>query len=435
MRTVVITVHNNQRLEVFVEKLKHGFEIWLVGPVKGRRVILDHHLTHDDLEARLEYAEAGDLVWRDAAHSEIPAEKHQNAVEMEETIKRGTFVDFEVLHQSVSGHFGGIGFLEGDRKESNTAKKALLGRWTDGVVTLTMEPNNKLKWSCTDRQHPLNVGEQVHKHAPDWWNFARWRLALMNDEHKCGTHIGVLRADEQELHLCGSHLHRIAQVFHRDKSVGHHLEEAATSNEHLPQPRTQGKRSPAAGKASPLLRQLEQAITRRNPLLAERLKAGLPESDIRAALSKAKVVGAIEPVVQLYSWRNGMALDEQTPMGETSFFPVDIYQFIDLESAVNQLKTMDDAAKQLRGMLEGTKAHSMFSGITGSLFPLFTDGATGTIAVDLTPAKRNRVVTVEFESTEPVHQAYGSFEEFLNDVIRANREDSSLACFSHEKSG
>lgn len=97
-----------------------------------------------------------------------------------------------------------------------------------------------------------------------------------------------------------------------------------------------------------------------------------------------------------------------------------------LSHAVNQLRDMNEAAKQLRAMFEGTKARSMFSGITGSLFPLFTDGPTGTIAVEVTPTKRNKVVVVEFESTEPVRQAYGSFGEFLKDAIRANKDDDRL---------
>jgi hypothetical protein len=219
MRTTVVTVHNNQELEVFIKKQEDGFELWTVGPVKGCRMVLDHHLTHDDLEARLQYAKPSDLVWRDATHSELPAEKHQNAIEMENTIKQGTFLDYEnwpeEVSRSVARHLGSIVFLTADKEEMNAAKKALLGQWTDGVATLTLEPNNRLRWSCTDRNHPLNVGEKVHGRAPDWWNFAIWRLALMNNEYKCGTHIGVLCVGEQELHLDSSRPHRLADVFRR----------------------------------------------------------------------------------------------------------------------------------------------------------------------------------------------------------------------------
>ncbi len=215
MRTVAINIHNNQRLELFIEKHKNELELWMVGLAKGHRTVLDHHVTHDDLEARLEYAQTRDLVWRDAARSEIPTAKHPNAIEMEETIKQGTFWDFEKLNQSVTGHFGAIPLLSMDKAEWNAAKKAIQGRWTDGVVTLDVQSNNKLHWSCTDLQHPLNVGERVHGHAPCWWNFAMWRLHLMNDRYKCGTHVGVLRVNGQELHLESGHLHRIANVFQK----------------------------------------------------------------------------------------------------------------------------------------------------------------------------------------------------------------------------
>jgi hypothetical protein len=214
MRACAFTVHNDQELEVFVEKRRDGFEIWMVGPVEGNRMVLDHRLTHDDLETSLAYARAGDLIWRNATISELPVEKHQNAIEMEETIKQGTFIDFERLHQTVFGHFGAIALLALNG-ESQSAEKALLGRWTDGILTLSIEANNNLRWSCTDLLHPLNVGERVHGHAPDWWNFALWRLHLLNVKYKCGMHVGILRVDEHELHFENVQSNQMAHVFHR----------------------------------------------------------------------------------------------------------------------------------------------------------------------------------------------------------------------------
>lgn len=217
MRTAEITVYNNQKLEVFVEKRKDYFEIWTVGPIKGHRMLLDHHLTHDDLEARLEYAKPGDVVWRDADCSELPVLKHPRAMGYEKTVKREFFLDFEnmlqEINRSVTGHLAGIIFLITDRRELRAAKKILLGRWTDGVLTMGLEPNNKIEWSCTDQNHRLNW--EFREHVPDWWNFAMWRLGLMNMVYKCGTHVGVLRVDDQELHLHGGSPHRLARIFRR----------------------------------------------------------------------------------------------------------------------------------------------------------------------------------------------------------------------------
>src|SRR5271154_6031360 len=89
MRTVSIPVYTSKKIELFVEKVKGGFELWAVGIVKGQRILIDHHLTRDDLETRLEYARPEDLIWRDTVHSEIPVEKHERTVQMEETIERG----------------------------------------------------------------------------------------------------------------------------------------------------------------------------------------------------------------------------------------------------------------------------------------------------------------------------------------------------------
>ena len=188
MRTVAITVHNNRKLELFVEGRKEGFEVWIVGPVRRRRTLLDHRLTHDDLETRLQYAEAGDLVWRDGAEAEIPVKKHRNAIETEGTIERGTFWDYDnplldeteamareaiglpkytgPSRRNVANHLGAIVLLseDTDEAERTTLEDAILGRWTDGVVTMCFERGHKLQWSCAERQHPLNVGERSNGH-------------------------------------------------------------------------------------------------------------------------------------------------------------------------------------------------------------------------------------------------------------------------------
>ena len=117
--------------------------------------------------------------------------------------------------RSVAAHLSSIAFLATTPTQTATARKELLGRWTDAAITLTLEPNNKLRWTCANQLDPLNIGKRVNGHAPDWWNFARWEIALMNSQHKCGTHVAVLQIDAQQLHLQSSHPHQIARVFVR----------------------------------------------------------------------------------------------------------------------------------------------------------------------------------------------------------------------------
>ena len=221
MRTVLISVQNDQKLELFVKKLTRGFEFWAVGIFNVDRVVLDHHLTHDDLEARLEYAKPKDLIWRNAEQHEIPVKKHNNAILQEETIARHIFWDYENrARQSVTSHLGGgSAFITLDKKELAVAKKMMLGRWTDGVLTFSLEPNNKLLWICADRNHQLNVIERTSGHLVDWWNFSKWKFAIMNEKQKAATYVAVVSVNEQELHLTGGgHLNRMAQVFRRLRS-------------------------------------------------------------------------------------------------------------------------------------------------------------------------------------------------------------------------
>lgn len=211
MRTVTIPLYNNQKIELFVEKIKDGFELWEVGIVKGQRVVIDHSLTRDDLETRLEYARPEDLIWCDATGLEIPAEKHKMAIEREESFKQGRF------QHGITRILSAMDFIDKDKKDTAAAKKTILGRWTDGMLTFSIEPNNKLQWLCATHEHWLNRRKGT---PPDWWNLSNlWELHLMcniNTPEARGTHVGVLRIDENELHLRDG-VNRIAHVFRRVK--------------------------------------------------------------------------------------------------------------------------------------------------------------------------------------------------------------------------
>jgi hypothetical protein len=155
MRAVTIPVFTSKKVELFVEKLKDGFELWAVGIAKGQLMLIDHHLTRDDWEAKLEYAKPKDLIWRNAVRSEIPTEKHKLAIEGEETIGR------RVFWGGVRSDLAAIDFLDKDKKDTAAAKKAIVGRWTDGIVTFSLESDSKLEWSCTDLRYWLDVwGDQ-----------------------------------------------------------------------------------------------------------------------------------------------------------------------------------------------------------------------------------------------------------------------------------
>lgn len=180
---------------------------------------------------------------------------------------------------------------------------------------------------------------------------------------------------------------------------------------------------------SALLVQLENAIRRRRPSLAARLMPGLPETKIREALSNAGITGAVEPLIDLYSWRDGTALNDSASLGEASFFTVEVYLFMGLEAAISHSETVHEAVAQLQEMVQDTQAHDMFTGFSGQLFAAFSNGATSSIVFDLNPGKENRVLSVEFESEQPVRVAYNSFTDFIEDAIRVNKDGSTLRCF------
>jgi hypothetical protein len=212
MRTTSITVHNSHRLGIFTELKQEGFEIWIVGEIKGERLVLQHVATHDDFERKLTYSEKGDLIWTDANASDIPAKKHIVAAEMEKSISRGSFVD----PPRIVDHFAVVNLLPLDRKILNSAKKAIIGRWYDDNASFELGRDSRLTVaSSCEPAHPLNYVMRAHGVKPDSWSFENWQLHIMNSDRKCGERIGVLRVDSDELHFYSCQSEQLAHVFKR----------------------------------------------------------------------------------------------------------------------------------------------------------------------------------------------------------------------------
>ena len=169
-----------------------------------------------------------------------------------------------------------------------------------------------------------------------------------------------------------------------------------------------------------LLVELERAITKRNPVLAQRLRPGRSEASVRRSLERAGVSGCVKPVVALFSWKNGSNLDPSVPREQVSPFPKSGYfLFMPLSFTVGHFGEFSAYIASNPRMKE----------VGGKYFPLFWNGKSGWLAVDLNPAKNSRVVLIESQAENPVLEAFPSFEEFISDAIRANRENNSLRCF------
>ncbi len=166
-----------------------------------------------------------------------------------------------------------------------------------------------------------------------------------------------------------------------------------------------------------LLVTFEKALRQGNPILADRLQAGLPEPRMRRMLDRAKVQGDIGPILVLFGWKNGSRLDPSVAQ-HASPFPGSEYIFMDLE-----MMTAD-----FRGFYECATHHPRYAKIAGKYFPMFWNGSNDWLAVDLDPRNQTRVVLLETESEGMLRKAYGSFDALLEDAIRANEMKQTLTC-------
>lgn len=168
-----------------------------------------------------------------------------------------------------------------------------------------------------------------------------------------------------------------------------------------------------------LLETFEDALRERNQVLAKRLRTGLPPDRIRRLLNRAKINGSTDPLLFVYAWKNGTDIDETLTESQASPFPKSIYMFMELEMMI----------VHFQGLAEGAVYHPRMVEMVGRYFPIFWDGSTGYLAVDLQKNEKSQVVLIEIEWEIPVRRAYASLEEFLIDAIRANRENEPLSCF------
>lgn len=167
------------------------------------------------------------------------------------------------------------------------------------------------------------------------------------------------------------------------------------------------------------LHDLEQALKTRVPLVAERLQPGLAEAKIRKMLEKGGAKGAIEPLVHLYSWKNGTKLGLELASSWQGVFPGPVYYFTELDRSIDDLDFLNQVSVHKPKLAEAVNRY----------FPFLWNGAVRFMALDIAPAAGGRIMLIDTDAEQPIHEAYKSFADLIADIVRANRENTGLACF------
>ncbi len=168
------------------------------------------------------------------------------------------------------------------------------------------------------------------------------------------------------------------------------------------------------------MKMLEASLSISNPTLVRQLQPGLPKVQIVRMIENAGVKGLIDPIIRLYSWRNGIVHGRAIAELERGFFPKETYVLRELEDAILDMEFFREGAENHPEMLEAV----------GRYFPTFWNQNTKWLAVDLQPSRNNRVMLIDTMANEPFREAYVSFDCFMADMIRANKENIGLKCFN-----
>jgi len=160
--------------------------------------------------------------------------------------------------------------------------------------------------------------------------------------------------------------------------------------------------------------QFEHAIRARNPVLAGKLQPGLAEAKIRKKLQRAGVEGDIEPIVELFAWKDGSHLDGSENESESPF-PGSNYIFSDFDMMTAHFKQFKEFAA----------FHTRYAKVAGRFYPIFWNGSTLWVALDLF---QGRVVLINGDDENPVREVCESFESFIREAIKANENGKPMDC-------
>jgi hypothetical protein len=173
---------------------------------------------------------------------------------------------------------------------------------------------------------------------------------------------------------------------------------------------------------SELFCELLAALIARNPKLSDQLRPSLSREIATKKLDG--IAGNTEPLIDLYGWHNGTEPIRSSSQGrhtmsyaDLTVAPQEILIFLELDLMLSHFASW----------LTVAQTHKRISEAVGRYFPFLWDGGTSWLAVDLQEEHRERVLFVEFQSEAPIREAYRSFDEFLVDLIRANKEGTQLA--------
>lgn len=145
------------------------------------------------------------------------------------------------------------------------------------------------------------------------------------------------------------------------------------------------------------LQQFEKAATSRNAILTIKLQPGLSQGDVERSLRRKSISGDIVPLYDLYTWKDGMNLTlppvpsrldpdfYESERAKLSFFAGKPYFFPCLEMAIGHLGHLEAAARTQPKLEEGVNRY----------FPLFWNGSSEWLSVDLKPLNHNRIMIVE----------------------------------------
>ena len=205
-----------------------------------------------------------------------------------------------------------------------------------------------------------------------------------------------------------------------------------------------------------LFAELKAALMRRNPGIEPLLQPGLPADSIRKQLKRVGVKGNVDPIVELYSWHNGMRGQAAKQVYNLGFAPPTVtaplaanveflrslghkvdpnlkvygtFTFFDFESALRQIKLWKKFAHQ----------SPLYARLVDRFVPFFTYSQTGQLlALDSDASANLRIISIQPENMKTdswFRLAYSSLGEFLRDAILRQSDQRATHLVEYARRG
>jgi len=172
-----------------------------------------------------------------------------------------------------------------------------------------------------------------------------------------------------------------------------------------------------------LLEELSSLVSERYPVLDSYFNKGLSRDEVLRKMKKYKMSVPFEPLVTLYTWRNGVELQRKPDLLKNGSPHLsrtcEGFLYGNIVREIFQMVDLDYGFSGYKGFIEGDKETQKAA---NRMFPFLNDFRGRRFLLDTNADSEYMVKYMDVSLEKPIRDAYKSLDDFLLAVIKSHLE-------------